>query len=310
MHNIAGGGTGHMAYIPFSAFDPVFFLHHANVDRLFAMWQALYPTSWVSPTAAIVNTYTISAGEILNGQTALTPFYAESNGTFWNSDMVRNPKVLGYSYQEVAGLSLAAGDEEGNQEIQSQVRAVVNKLYGQASPASLSLKLDAGLGPEAKIPTSLVADGRYTEWLANIRVDKQALGGPFFVHLFLGAAPADSDTWAFAENLVGTMSVFAAPDMLGMDMAGLHISGTVPLTAALKDKVLDAELHSINPADAEPYLRRYLEVGVRTADGEVVGARDVPSLHIHVTSTGVTAPTGEDQLPAWDEQATSRFDLV
>lgn len=310
VHNIAGGGTGHMAYIPFSAFDPVFFLHHANVDRLFAMWQALYPTSWVTPAAALVNSFTTSAGQIQDSKTALTPFYAETNGTFWDSDMVRDPKALGYSYQEVAGLSLAAGAGKQSQELQSRVRTVVNKLYGQPSPASLALGFKTGLGPERRIPTSLVVGGRYKEWIANIRVDKQALGGPFFVHLFLGAAPADSGTWAFAENLIGTMGIFAAPNMTGMDMGELHISGTVPLTAALKDKVLDADLNSLEAGDAVPYLRRYLEVGIRTADAEVVDVGEVPSLHIQITSTGVTAPTREDQLPVWDKEATIHFDLV
>lgn len=29
------------------AFDPVFFLHHANVDRLLALWQTINPDQWV-----------------------------------------------------------------------------------------------------------------------------------------------------------------------------------------------------------------------------------------------------------------------
>lgn len=308
VHNIAGGGTGHMAYIPFSAFDPVFFLHHANVDRLFAMWQALYPNSWISPSPAIVNSYTASAGEIQDSKTALTPFYAKTDGTFWDSDMVRDPKVLGYSYQEVAGVSLAGG--KGNQKIQSRVRTAVNRLYGQPSPASLALKWKSGLRPGMRIPASLVADGRYREWIANIRVDKQGLGGPFFIHLFLDSVPGDSATWAFADNLVGTMSVFAAPNMKGMDMGGLHISGTVPLTAALKERVLEEKLDSLEAGDIKPYLRKYLKVAVRTAGGEVVDMGGIPSLHIYITSSGVRAPTRDDQLPTWDGEVTSHFDFV
>jgi tyrosinase len=298
-----------MAYIPFSAFDPVFFLHHANVDRLFAMWQALYPDSWVSPSKALVNSFTTSVGEIQDSKTALTPFYAKSDGTFWNSDMVRDPKVLGYSYTEVAGASLIGGGK-GNRHVQSRVRAAVNRLYGQPSPASLALKWKSRHVPELKVPASLVAGGRYREWMANIRVDKQALGGPFFVHLFLDSVPDDSEDWAFAESLVGTMSVFAAPKMSKMDMRGLHITGTVPLTAALKDMVLKDELRSLDKDDIEPHLRQHLKIGVRTSKGQTVHIGDVPSLHIHVTSSGVQAPAEEDQLPTWDEQGTSHFDFV
>jgi tyrosinase len=297
-----------MAYIPFSAFDPVFFLHHANIDRLFAMWQALYPSSWISPTPAIVNSYTTSVGEIQDSKTALTPFYAKTDGTFWDSDMVRDPKVLGYSYQEVAGLSLTGG--KGNGKVQSHVRTAINKLYGQPSPANLVLKWKAGLNPAMRIPVSLVSEGRYMEWIANIRVDKQALGGPFFIHLFLDSVPGDSGTWAFADNLVGTMSVFAAPDMKGMDMGALHISGTVPLTAALKEKVLEGMLDSLEPRDIEPYLKEHLELRVRTAEGRVIDMGDVPSLHVHIASCGVRAPTSDDQLPTWDEVVTSQFDYL
>jgi tyrosinase len=43
-----------MQFPEVSGFDPTFWLHHANVDRLFAMWQAVYPESYIVPT---VNTY-------------------------------------------------------------------------------------------------------------------------------------------------------------------------------------------------------------------------------------------------------------
>lgn len=46
IHNVTGGPMGHMSELDYSAFDPVFWLHHANVDRLFAIWQALNPTSY------------------------------------------------------------------------------------------------------------------------------------------------------------------------------------------------------------------------------------------------------------------------
>lgn len=44
MHNWLGGGagatTGHMRSPLVSPFDPFFYLHHCNIDRLWAMWQA------------------------------------------------------------------------------------------------------------------------------------------------------------------------------------------------------------------------------------------------------------------------------
>ena len=35
-----------------SGFDPIFYLHHANVDRLLSLWSALNPGVWVTPGIA------------------------------------------------------------------------------------------------------------------------------------------------------------------------------------------------------------------------------------------------------------------
>jgi tyrosinase len=43
------GGSGHMGVVPFSAFDPIFWLHHCMIDRLTALWQAVFPGVYVSP---------------------------------------------------------------------------------------------------------------------------------------------------------------------------------------------------------------------------------------------------------------------
>jgi hypothetical protein len=43
------------------AFDPIFFLHHCNVDRLFALWEYVYPEYWVGQG-------------YLNNQGAIVPF--------------------------------------------------------------------------------------------------------------------------------------------------------------------------------------------------------------------------------------------
>jgi tyrosinase len=42
------GGSGHMGDPAVAAFDPIFWLHHCQVDRLLALWQAAFPTTYVS----------------------------------------------------------------------------------------------------------------------------------------------------------------------------------------------------------------------------------------------------------------------
>ena len=39
IHGWIGGQCGDMSYVPFAAFDPIFWIHHSMIDRLFYLWQ-------------------------------------------------------------------------------------------------------------------------------------------------------------------------------------------------------------------------------------------------------------------------------
>ena len=42
MHYLVGGRHLYsMSTLEYTSYDPIFFLHHANVDRIFAIWQEL-----------------------------------------------------------------------------------------------------------------------------------------------------------------------------------------------------------------------------------------------------------------------------
>lgn len=62
IHSILGS-NGHMTYLDYSAYDPSFWLHHSMLDRCFALWQAIYPDSYVEPMQAIEQTFTIKVGD-------------------------------------------------------------------------------------------------------------------------------------------------------------------------------------------------------------------------------------------------------
>ena len=63
------GGYGHMTYPEVAAFDPVFWFHHANVDRLFAMWQTLNPDTYIEPTRNTYGSYYEPVGFMDSGST-------------------------------------------------------------------------------------------------------------------------------------------------------------------------------------------------------------------------------------------------
>lgn len=45
IHDLIGGEGGNMGYLEFSAFDPIFWLHHANMDRFFYNWLLKHDTT-------------------------------------------------------------------------------------------------------------------------------------------------------------------------------------------------------------------------------------------------------------------------
>lgn len=57
------GSSGHMTYLDYSAYDPIFWLHHGMIDRCFALFQALNPDTYVEPMQALEQTFTISTNE-------------------------------------------------------------------------------------------------------------------------------------------------------------------------------------------------------------------------------------------------------
>lgn len=85
--------------------DPIFWLHHANCDRLFAIWQAIYPNSWFdAPQSQLPDergTWSIPAGTRETPQTPLTPFHKDVRGGTYNSQEIRDWTIFGSSYPEL-----------------------------------------------------------------------------------------------------------------------------------------------------------------------------------------------------------------
>jgi len=88
VHVWVGGANGHMGDIPFAAFDPIFWAHHAMIDRVWRMWQLQHPQASV-PTSLL--------------DEALPPFQMTVAQTL-------DPTMLGYDYavQTVTGSAVGA----------------------------------------------------------------------------------------------------------------------------------------------------------------------------------------------------------
>lgn len=119
------GGNGHMSSLEVSAFDPVFWLHHCNVDRLWAIWGALNPNSFVEPGPTDRDSFTAKRGTIEDVNTQLKPFWDGSGTKFWNSIGVKETVTFNYAYPETQKWKF-----NNVADYQRSVKSTVAQLYG------------------------------------------------------------------------------------------------------------------------------------------------------------------------------------
>lgn len=281
--------------LEYSAFDPVFWLHHCNVDRLLAIWQAIYPNSWIEPQETEVETATIKSGDILTGETPLKPFHKNAAGDFWTSTTSRDVAAFGYTYPEIQGEtpastrqavntlygSSAAGkiarrsEGEGNTASKIFSRAFGRGTYGiqSSDPDSdgQSIKKRGIAGKIRGVGSLLLGtfgrreyvhaqndESTYTEWICNVRVAQDALPRTFNIHFFFGDPSDDPALWSTDRNLVGTHSVFNSIAKQGDSKKDRIITGTVPITKALSQEHEAGKVDIKNEKAVEDYLSKNL----------------------------------------------------
>ncbi|KAK1988373.1 hypothetical protein LZ30DRAFT_699367 [Colletotrichum cereale] len=144
IHNYTGGG-GHMSNPAIAAYDPIFWLHHANIDRLFAIWQAChddpddpstYVTDQTAGTGPFGGSFVVEAGGPETVKTPLAPFAQSAAGNdqvFWTSEGVRYTTEFGYLYPETQKSKFPTREAILNE---------LDRLYGRN--ASLANTLRSG----------------------------------------------------------------------------------------------------------------------------------------------------------------------
>lgn len=306
VHSIAGGpdntNAGHMTFIPISSYDPLFWLHHTNVDRYFAMWQRLhggYVQNQVAPTA----TWTIAQGSTQGIDSPLTPFYKDNSGHFWTARQVQDWTVFGYTYPEFS-------NSDGSS---ASITRYVNNLYGPGATANAgSSKREASpqvaglISKVLPIISPLVANnGSLYEYTANIKTPRYFFGSSYSIFIFNGnPASEDPQSWYFDQNLIGPMGVAAGAGSVDESMhpTDLIISGSIPLTRTLQNMVGNAGiLTGLAEALVVPYLSKNLEWRVLGPNGQSVDPATIPGFSVTVAASTATQSGSDDVLPQFSD---------
>ncbi|PWY95168.1 Di-copper centre-containing protein [Aspergillus sclerotioniger CBS 115572] len=172
-HDLKLWGVGHMSNVPVAAFDPIFWLHHCNIDRLTAIWQSLNPDKWFDDDSQ------------QSRNDDLKPFHKDNNA-FYKSDDVRYWRKLNYDYAitQIPGNDLC--QVRNPEEIEDDVR----RLYGRR-------REDLYRGKQ--------------EYVLTIKYNRHALkGSPFQINIFLGPVDPKDFYDSRSRNFVGSVFNFSA----------------------------------------------------------------------------------------------------
>ena len=107
-HNFVHGGIGGLMNRTTTAGrDPIFWLHHANIDRLWEVWRALPGSVHLTDPGAA------PALLVLRWRSAIFPFGRERSPSTFAMEEIENLETLGYAYESITlPPDLAAAVEE------------------------------------------------------------------------------------------------------------------------------------------------------------------------------------------------------
>ncbi|KAK4934531.1 hypothetical protein LTR10_024231 [Elasticomyces elasticus] len=301
------GGFGHMEYPELAGFDPVFWLHHANVDRLVAMWQVLNPDSFVVPTVNAYGSYYEHPGFVDSATSALAPFHANNGSILLTANGVRSIIPFGYSYPELPDW------EMNEEELAANVRSEVNALYNPSMNAVGSRTARDVAQRSADVADSfghvtlemaqnMRVNNLERQWAITVLVDRYPLDTSFLIDFFMGAAPDDVTSWSSAKNLIGTYAQFGPANVSLLHPNGPpagQIRSEIAMTHTLAAGVHRGVLKDLSPSSVVPLLRKGLNWRARTAMGQEVPLSSLSGLVVSVYSRSVIPTNAVDQFPSY-----------
>ncbi|KAF1952565.1 Di-copper centre-containing protein [Byssothecium circinans] len=272
-------GLGHMGIVEVSSFDPVFWFHHCNMDRIMAIYQSRYPDTWVEDAKQAAGTFTMAEGSIQGPDSVLTPFHMNAKGDMWTSSVSRNWTSFGYTYPEL--VSNPSNDT---------LTLTINKLY---KPQTQGLNNNntittLGIGKENK-----TADA--TDWLAEVNMPSD-IQISYSVRAFLGTPDADPKKWPTDPNYVGQIASLSSPRM----DSNTIITGSITLTDKLAAKYKSGELKSLETTEVTNWLKTNFHWRIQALDyTEIPRAHPPKGLNVTVFSVPVHLPHNATDVPQW-----------
>ncbi|KAL2825783.1 hypothetical protein BDW59DRAFT_145909 [Aspergillus cavernicola] len=272
IHWWAGGDGGHMSQIPVATFDPIFWLHHCNIDRLFALWQELNPDRFFTQGyQGDFDQKAIGLPTTVTPTTPLRPFHKDEEGKYWTSEEVRDFRALGYSYPELHPVK--PGSEAGvvfdTNAYKTKLFEGVTLKYGVSRLEALTQLELAKNGVGKPLPEGMreINGGvAGNDFAISIRYSKFAFGGrPFNIEIYLEPADGTGRNFTPTEYVTNVYN-FSTPGIVNgqevcsnctdLQTRDVKLTAYVPITPILNRLILEERLASLKKDDVETVLKR------------------------------------------------------
>ncbi|KAI5357467.1 Putative tyrosinase copper-binding domain, di-copper centre-containing domain superfamily, tyosinase [Septoria linicola] len=309
---------GTMCNLDTAAFDPIFWLHHANVDRIGALWNYLNPNIRVTATTSSSGNYVFSSGRSRDASFTYMPFRgSNSNTDWWQPGQLYDVRSSGYTYPEIADLPSVStlqtrvNNLYGNGRTQQAVSVSKSKRGDEISQLLVSRQSNGALtappSPEALAPfrsALITRNGSYSEYTAECTIRRSvAPGTSFNLHLFFGdvVQGLSNSDYLSSPNRVGGFSISQAASTNGANDA----TGVVPITDALLNTLIAGGIRDLKPNTVRKYVRAKLIWRIVTTDGQNVGGNGARNsgLQIRVRRSVVTPDGGANAPPVVEAPA-------
>ncbi|KAK7931433.1 Tyrosinase, partial [Apiospora marii] len=284
VHNLIHKEMGAIMYWPeYSAFDPIFWLHHANVDRLYALWQAInYNNTYQTQSRYMGPLYATPGGNV-TADSPLKPFYRGDDPTsFHTGKSVADLATFGYTYPEIDDWSLSS------EETRKAVITQVNQLYSSGANGILSRRRRVQQQQQQhrrrqpqQHPTK--------EYYAQISVERAELQLPCTISIMLG------------DDRAGQMPLLSMPTS-GVTHAEVPLTKALDRALASDTAVAAANNKATMISDAKfitSKLSKLFRVEIRKADGTAIPVESVPSLSVEIQGEEVVAASRIDEFPKY-----------
>ncbi|KAF4773968.1 hypothetical protein HER10_EVM0007266 [Colletotrichum scovillei] len=333
VHNAVHVYVGnYMGNVKIAAFDPIFWLHHANIDRIFAIWQACNPGKYVTPQKSTGNTVFRARGVKEDKDTSLPPFAhslkEDGSQVLWTSVAVEKTKDFGYVYPETQSKFKTRNDVLNEVDRLYKKRASFANILRTQPLEAQTLRvlqdrakahLEVSGTESVELPAgrdlrNLAVGNKYLEWLVNIKANKHELDGNYIVNIFIGDPSASTDPLLYMKDHahVGSFATFGRDEHSSCENCkkgrdeDQRITGQIPLTIALVERYLAGQIESLAPEHVVAYLNDNIRWKVTLPNGELRSPGDLRNLLVCVVSNEVTFdPNDPTAVPKYSDVVTA-----